>query len=115
MSASLLFWMQITIDVVRIIDIVARWPVDVTNANASRFAFVLVKWAWLHCISIDIQVHTLFSTYRIIQAFEDILAAILLNENFVQLLFVQNDVAITVKFKFHQYFCIVSLGSNCQI
>ena len=37
---------------------------------------------------------TLFSTYRIIEAFEDILAAILLNENFVQLLFVRNDVAV---------------------
>ena len=41
-----------------------------------------------------LQVHTLFSTYRIIEAFEEILAAILLNENFVQLLFVRNDVAI---------------------
>ena len=37
---------------------------------------------------------TLFSTYRIIEAFEDILAAILQNENFVQLLFVRNDVAV---------------------
>ena len=37
---------------------------------------------------------TLFSTYRIIEAFEDILAAILLNENFVQLSFVRNNVAV---------------------
>ena len=112
-SASLLFWMQITIDVVQIIDNVTRWPDDVTNANASRFAFVLVKWAWLHCISIHIQVLTLFSTYRIIEAFEDILAAILLNENFVRLLFVRNDVAILaerVRLSLWQSECITTLS-----
>ena len=43
--------MQITMDVVQIIDNVTRWPVDVRSANASRFAFVLVMGVRI-CIDI---------------------------------------------------------------
>ena len=33
--------LQITVDVVQIIDNVTRWPVDVTNATASTYVFTL--------------------------------------------------------------------------
>ena len=33
--------LQITVDVVQIIDNVTRWPVDVTNAAASTYVFTL--------------------------------------------------------------------------
>ena len=33
--------LQITVDMVQIIDNVTRWPVDVTNAAASTYVFTL--------------------------------------------------------------------------
>ena len=33
--------LQITVDMVQIIDNVTRWPVDVTNAAASTYVFIL--------------------------------------------------------------------------
>ena len=80
--------LQITVDVVQIIDNVTRWPVDVTNAAASMYVFTLHGCTvWLEGI--------LSPFCRIIDAFEDTVNVILLDMNFDEpLLVAEDDVAL---------------------
>ena len=83
--------LQITVDVVQIIDNVTRWPVDVTNATASTYVFTLEYMVALY----DLKTHCMSPFCRIIDAFEDTVNVILLDMNFDEpLLVAEDDVAL---------------------
>ena len=67
--ASFVFWVQITTNVVQIIDNVTQWPMNATIATASRSVRHIGMNTW--------PLHNLSPPCRIIDAFEDVVTVIL--------------------------------------
>ena len=86
---TLIFGVQITTNVVGIIDNVTQWPDNARNVNASRSVFMCMvschidKGTW--------HLYNLSPSFRIIDAFEDTVTVILQDTTFNTTLVVQND------------------------